>query len=50
MVIYPEGIWYSIASRADVDEVLEVHLRDGGRVERLMLRPEDETPPAGRGA
>lgn len=50
MVIYPEGIWYSVASRADVDEVLTAHLRDGGRVERLMLQPEDVTPPAGRGA
>lgn len=50
MVIYPEGIWYSIGSRADIDEVLDVHLRQGGRVARLMLQPEDEAPPPGRGA
>lgn len=50
MVIYPEGIWYSVASRADIDEILDVHVRGGGRVARLMLRPEDEAPPAGRGA
>jgi (2Fe-2S) ferredoxin len=50
MVIYPEGIWYSVLTRADVDEVLDVHLRRGGRVERLMLQPEDQAPPPGRGA
>lgn len=37
MVIYPEGVWYKIETREDVDEVLTVHLRDGGRVARLML-------------
>ena len=39
MVIYPEGIWYKIASPADVDAVLERHVRDGGRVPDLMLPP-----------
>lgn len=37
MVIYPEGIWYKVGSRADVDAVLERHVRDGGRVPELML-------------
>ncbi|MBL4691406.1 MAG: (2Fe-2S) ferredoxin domain-containing protein [Rhodospirillales bacterium] len=37
VVIYPEGVWYTCKSREDVDEVLETHLRDGGRVERLMM-------------
>jgi (2Fe-2S) ferredoxin len=41
MVIYPEGIWYRYDSFEDVDEILETHVRGGGRVERLMLRPED---------
>ncbi len=41
VVIYPEGVWYHCPTRADVDEILEVHVRDGGRVERLRLRPED---------
>lgn len=41
MVIYPDGIWYRYATAADVDEILNVHLKEGGRVERLMLRPED---------
>lgn len=41
MVIYPDGIWYHYATDVDVDEILEVHVRGGGRVARLMLRPED---------
>jgi (2Fe-2S) ferredoxin len=44
MVIYPEGVWYSIATRADIDEVLATHLKAGGRVERLMLQTTDTLP------
>jgi len=44
MVIYPEGVWYSYATHADIDEILAIHLLEGGRVERLMLRPEDGPP------
>lgn len=40
MVIYPEGIWYSPKTTADVDEILQTHLVEGGRVERLMLMPD----------
>ncbi len=46
MVIYPEGVWYSCKSPEDVDEVLRVHLLEGGRVARLMLRPGDGPPRA----
>lgn len=45
MVIYPEGVWYGYANEADVDEILQTHLVAGGRVERLLLRPGDVTPP-----
>jgi (2Fe-2S) ferredoxin len=41
-VIYPEGIWYRVPTKEDVDEVLDTHLLKGGRVERLMLKPEDK--------
>ncbi len=41
VVIYPEGVWYTCRSTADVDEILQKHLIEGGRAERLMLRPED---------
>lgn len=37
VVIYPEGVWYRCETEADVDEVLETHVRDGGRVPRLMM-------------
>ncbi|MDX1423121.1 MAG: (2Fe-2S) ferredoxin domain-containing protein, partial [Kiloniellales bacterium] len=36
MVIYPEGVWYAYRTRADIDEILETHVKNGGRVERLM--------------
>jgi (2Fe-2S) ferredoxin len=40
LVIYPEGIWYHYRTKEDLDEILEVHLKGGGRVDRLMMRPE----------
>ena len=49
MVIYPEGVWYSPKTTADIDRILETHLRDGGRVDALMLRPGDDPPKAGKG-
>jgi len=45
MVIYPEGVWYSYASQADLDEIIQTHLIEGGRVDRLLLRPRDTEPP-----
>jgi (2Fe-2S) ferredoxin len=44
LVIYPEGVWYSYRSKADIDEILDTHVRRGGRVQRLMLLP-DQLPP-----
>jgi len=41
IVIYPEGVWYRCRNTADIDEILTRHIRDGGRVGHLMLRPED---------
>ena len=46
VVIYPEGVWYHVETREDVDEVLQRHLIEGGRVERLMLKPDDKLPPS----
>jgi (2Fe-2S) ferredoxin len=39
VVVYPDGVWYRIASTADVDAMLERHVRDGGRLPELMLAP-----------
>ena len=44
MVIYPEGVWYHFESQSDIDEILETHLKEGGRVQRLMLQPEQLPP------
>jgi (2Fe-2S) ferredoxin len=49
MVIYPEGVWYSPKTREDIDEILSVHLQQGGRVARLMLKYEDRVPPKPKG-
>lgn len=43
MVIYPEGVWYRCTSEEDIDAVLAEHVRDGGRVERLMLSPDQDS-------
>lgn len=37
LVIYPEGVWYKIENTADIDKVLEIHVRDKGRVPDIML-------------
>ncbi len=42
IVIYPEGVWYRCMTKEDVDEVLQTHVVRGGRVERLMLMPDEE--------
>ena len=46
LVIYPEGVWYQPTTNADIDEILAVHLQGGGRVARLLRRPEDGPKPA----
>lgn len=35
----PEGVWYTLTTIAEVDEVIEQHLVGGRVVERLRLRP-----------
>ena len=42
LVIYPEGVWYTYASTADVEEIIESHFRRGQRVERLLLTDEQK--------
>jgi len=41
IVVYPEGVWYAPRNESDVDEILTVHLQNGGRVERLVLPARD---------
>lgn len=41
LVIYPEAVWYTYVDRDDLDEILQRHLIDGERVERLLIKPQD---------
>lgn len=44
LVIYPDAVWYRYENEADLDEIIQVHLVEGRRVERLMLQPTDNFP------
>jgi (2Fe-2S) ferredoxin len=35
-VVYPEGVWYSYVDKADIDEIVESHLKNGQVVQRLI--------------
>jgi (2Fe-2S) ferredoxin len=35
-VVYPEAVWYSYVDHADIDEIVESHLKNGQVVERLL--------------
>jgi (2Fe-2S) ferredoxin len=36
-VVYPDAVWYTYVDRADIDEIIEQHLRHGRVVERLRI-------------
>lgn len=37
VVIYPEGIWYTLRTREDALEIIEKHIEKGEIVERLLI-------------
>jgi (2Fe-2S) ferredoxin len=37
LVVYPEAVWYSRVTLADVDEIIESHIVGGKPVERLVM-------------
>lgn len=39
-VVYPEAVWYTYVDRADIEEIVESHLKRGKVVERLRLSPD----------
>ncbi len=40
VVVYPDDVWYQGVQAADVEEIIEEHLKGGRPVERLVLPPE----------
>ena len=40
VVVYPEGVWYNKVKTDDVDEILDQHIGQGKKVERLEM-PEE---------
>ena len=38
-VVYPEEVWYTYVDNADIDEIVDSHLKNGQVVERLVLPP-----------
>jgi (2Fe-2S) ferredoxin len=37
VVVYPEEVWYTYVDKADIDEIVEEHLKHGRIVERLRI-------------
>lgn len=40
VVVYPDGVWYKGVQPDDVDEILDSHIVNGNKVERLEI-PDD---------
>jgi (2Fe-2S) ferredoxin len=38
LAIYPEGTWYTYVDQEDIDEIIDEHLVQGRKVERLLVR------------
>jgi (2Fe-2S) ferredoxin len=38
-VVYPDATWYTYVDEADIDEIVDSHLKQGKVVERLLLPP-----------
>ena len=45
LAIYPQGVWYTYRSTADIEEIIERHIVGGQIVERLRL-PDTAPPPS----
>jgi (2Fe-2S) ferredoxin len=39
LLIYPEGVWYSYGSFADLDRIIENHLLEDIQVKELLIAP-----------
>jgi (2Fe-2S) ferredoxin len=36
-VVYPEAVWYTFVDTQDIDDIIDLHLKQGQVVERLKL-------------
>lgn len=36
-VVYPEAVWYTYVDQQDIDDIVDMHLKNGAVVERLLL-------------
>jgi (2Fe-2S) ferredoxin len=36
-VVYPEAVWYTFVDTQDIDDIIDLHLKQGQIVERLRL-------------
>jgi (2Fe-2S) ferredoxin len=36
-VVYPDAVWYTYVDQADIDEIIEEHVKNGRIVERLRI-------------
>ena len=41
VVIYPEGVWYTIRKEADVEDIINEHFLKGKTVKRLLMNKKD---------
>jgi (2Fe-2S) ferredoxin len=39
-VVYPDAVWYTFVDEADIDDIVDQHLKGGQVVERLLLPPD----------
>jgi (2Fe-2S) ferredoxin len=37
LVVYPEAVWYTFVDQADINEIVESHLKNNKVVERLKI-------------
>ena len=37
IIVYPEGVWYNKVKPEDVDEILDSHIGNGQKVDRLVM-------------
>jgi (2Fe-2S) ferredoxin len=44
MVVYPEGTWYAVKTKEDVEEIVKSHIIEGRKVDRLTVAPGDGAP------